>query len=268
MIIDCHTHIFPDSLAPRAIASLESTAGMKTVFDGTASELVSLLDSEGIDKAFVLNTVTNSRQVANVNAFACATQNGFGDRLVPFGSVHPDTVNVFGVLAELAEKGIRGIKFHPDYVGCDFDSARAEPIVSAACELGLPLVIHSGFDPVSPGHVHASARMIERVCNRFPRLRLVAAHLGGMNCWDEVAEILCGIDNLWLDTAFCCERTGITLSQAQRIFDLHPKNRILFGSDTPWARPSEVLEFIGRLSLSDEDKQGLLWGNAVSLIST
>ena len=111
MIIDFHTHIFPDALAPRAIASLQLTAGMPVVFDGTASGLTSLLKEDGIDSAVVLNTVTNERQVDKVNAFAIETARNYKN-LIPFCSVHPLNDRIYERIKEFKELGIKGIKHH------------------------------------------------------------------------------------------------------------------------------------------------------------
>ncbi len=264
MIIDFHTHIFPDSLAPKAIGALQKTAGMPVMFDGTANGLIGLLTAEGIDKAVVLNTVTNERQVDNVNAFAVDTQKH--GKLIPFCSVHPLNENIPERLSELKSKGILGVKHHPDYVGIDFNDRRMFSLLEAVSELGMPLVIHTGYDPVSPDHVHASPDMILDVLGNFPKLTLIAAHLGGVAHWDEVAEKLCG-KNLYFDTAFCCERVGITKEQGKKIFTRHDHEKILFGSDAPWAKPSEVLSFIEALNLGDESTEKILSKNAKRLLS-
>ena len=264
MIIDFHTHIFPDSLAPKAIASLQATAQMPVTFDGTAGGLTSLMKNDGVDRSVVLNTVTNERQAPKVNTFALATDSAY-DSLIPFCSVHPLNENIYQTLSELKSQGIRGIKHHPDYVGIEFDDERMTPLLEAASELEMPMVIHAGYDPVSPDKLHASPDMILNVLERFPKLILVVAHLGGVQKWDEVANKLCGKE-LYFDTAFCCERIGITVEQGKAIFSSHPHDRILFGSDAPWASPSEVLEFIAKLGLSDESIELVLHKNAERLL--
>ncbi|MBQ3229523.1 MAG: amidohydrolase [Clostridia bacterium] len=264
MIIDFHTHIFPDSLAPKAVASLQATAGIPVRFDGTASGLLKLMKNDGVDRAVVLNTVTNERQVGKVNAFALETKNNHPE-LIPFCSLHPLTQEPERLLEEFIAAGIKGIKLHPDYVGVMFDDDAFKPILSAAEKLGLPVIIHAGFDPVSPNKMHAPPDVILNVLSEFPNLILVAAHLGGVNCWDEAFKKLCG-RNLYLDTAFCCERIGITIEQGKRIFDAHPHDKILFGSDAPWASPSEVLEFLDKLGLSSESREMILSGNAKRLL--
>lgn len=234
------------------------------MFDGTATGLLELMKSEGVDKAVVLNTVTNTKQVDKVNAFALQTKNDHPE-LIPFCSLHPLTENPKEKFAEYKNSGIKGIKLHPDYVNLTIDDEQMKPLLAAASELKMPVVIHAGFDPVSPEKVHASPDMICRVLEEFPDLILIAAHLGGVSMWDEVYEKLCG-KNLYLDTAFCCERIGITVEQGKKIFEKHPHDKILFGSDAPWARPSEILEFLSKLDLSRESIEKVLYKNAEALL--
>lgn len=234
------------------------------VFDGTAGGLANLLKQDGIDRAVVLNTVTNERQVDKVNAFALETDKDYS-QLIPFCSVHPLNDNIYEKLAYYKSLGIKGIKHHPDYVGIELDDPRTDNLLSAASELNMPVVIHTGYDPVSPNKVHASADAILHVLDKFPNLILVAAHLGGVSHWDESYDKLCG-KNLYLDTAFCCERIGMTVEQGKRIFSKHPHDKILFGSDAPWASPSEVLEFIQKLGITDDSMDLILHKNASSLL--
>ena len=63
MIIDFHTHVFPDALAPKAGASLSATAGFPMFSDLTVAGQLAVMAEDGIDHAVVLNTVTNTRQV-------------------------------------------------------------------------------------------------------------------------------------------------------------------------------------------------------------
>ncbi len=237
---------------------------MPAVFNGTAGGLIELLEHDRIDLAVVLNTVTNERQTDKVNAFALETDRAY-DRLVPFCSVHPLNEGIYEKLAYYKSLGIRGIKHHPDYVGIELDDERMNPLLTAASELGMPVVIHTGYDPVSPDKVHASVDAVLSVLERFPNLILVAAHLGGISHWDEVIDKLCGKD-LYLDTAFCCERIGITVEQGRHIFAKHPHDKILFGSDAPWASPCEILEFLYKLGLGDDSMELILHKNAERLL--
>ena len=85
------------------------------------------------------------------------------------------------------------------------------------------------------------------------------------NCSDEVLEELCG-RNVYFDTAMCCERVGMTSAMGRALVAAHGANRILFGSDLPWARPAEILSFLDTWGLTAEEKDAILRKNAKSLL--
>lgn len=263
-LLDFHTHVFPDALAPRALASLAATAGTQPCSDLTVGGQLQVMQEDGVECAVVLNTVTNTHQVEKVNLFAVETARRF-PHLIPFGSVHPLGEDPAGTVRRLHDAGIRGLKLHPDYLRIPFDDPAYRPILGAACEMGMPVVIHAGRDPVSPDVIHAPPKSILTVMRDFPDLQLICAHLGGLQLWDEVEELLCGA-NVWFDTAMCCARSGLTPEQAYRIITSHGTDRILFGSDLPWARPREVLEFLDTLPLTMEQRDAILHGNAERLL--
>ena len=88
MLIDFHTHAFPDHLAPRALASLAKDIARPPLTDGTVSGLLSAMDSWGVDRAVVCNIATNPKQTANVNAFAAETAREHPDRLLRYRGRH------------------------------------------------------------------------------------------------------------------------------------------------------------------------------------
>ena len=90
MLIDFHTHAFPDALASRAMSSLGGRVDFAPTSDGTVSGLIKSMDEDGVDISVVCNIATNPRQNVKVNSFAVETLKTHGDRLVPLGSIHPD----------------------------------------------------------------------------------------------------------------------------------------------------------------------------------
>mgnify|MGYP004452568245 CR=1 FL=1 len=49
MIIDFHTHIFPDAIAQRTIEKLEAAANIKAHSDGTLTGLKTSMQKAGVD---------------------------------------------------------------------------------------------------------------------------------------------------------------------------------------------------------------------------
>ena len=81
MLIDFHTHAFPDRIAHRAVAGLAlGSGGMVPQTDGTLASLKNEMDRDQVDLSMVLSIATNPRQQANVNNFAIEINND--DRII------------------------------------------------------------------------------------------------------------------------------------------------------------------------------------------
>ena len=73
MIIDFHTHAFPDQIAERAVGKLAAIANLEPQHDGTVSDLLRKMEKSGVDASVILNIATNPKQMTNVNNFAIDT---------------------------------------------------------------------------------------------------------------------------------------------------------------------------------------------------
>ncbi len=88
MIIDFHTHVFPDAIAQRTIAHLEDKGGMKAHIEGTLTGLKCSMKRAGIDYSVVLPVVTKPSQFESVNRYAAEINGKEG--IFSFGGIHPD----------------------------------------------------------------------------------------------------------------------------------------------------------------------------------
>ena len=272
-VIDFHTHVFPDALAPRAIAQLTINAaasGYTPLTDGTVAGLLESMSKAGISRSVICNIATNPRQMKKVNDFAISLLED--PRLIPLGSVNPyaEEEEMITELNRLKEAGIPGIKIHPDYMKVEIDSERFTPIFKACEERNLFVITHAGFDPVEPNHIHCAPDMVLRVIDRHPALKLVVAHAGGFDREREVLEKLCGAP-VWLDTSLCAVRRARSAEWGALCADIlrnHAPDRILFATDTPWSDPTAEIAFVRSLGLSDEITNDILGGNAQRLIDS
>lgn len=266
MIIDFHTHNFPDSLAPKAMAALLSTDLSKTGIvahtDGTAGEAKELLRAAGIDRAVVCNIATNTRQESKVNDYAISLKGS--DFFCPLGSIHPYSEYKDLELCRLAEAGIKGIKLHPDYAGVLLSDSGYDEIFSLLSAFGFFVVVHAGYDPISPEKVHATPEMFRRIAEKYPSLRLVAAHMGGFNRAEEVYSTLVGT-NVYIDTSLSSLRRG-ERETLYKILGEHREDRILFGTDTPWANPKAELDFVLNAPIDEQRRTKILSENAKELL--
>uniref|UniRef100_UPI0040562676 amidohydrolase family protein n=1 Tax=Acetatifactor sp. TaxID=1872090 RepID=UPI0040562676 len=270
MIIDIHTHIFPEKIAAATIAQLEQKADLKAATNGTVEELLASMDRASIDCSIIVPVVTAPRQFEGINRFAQQINEKYGEeqknglpRLLSFGGIHPDSEDYKGQMKTLKSMGFCGIKLHPDYQGVDFDDIRYKRIVAEASELDMTVVVHAGIDIGLPEHVRCTPAMSARVINDTQADKLVLAHLGGWKLWDEVEELLVG-SKVYLDTAFI--QQYIDKEQFCRIVKNHGSDKILFATDSPWSDQREAVDWLQGCQLSEEDKNAIFSKNALRLL--
>lgn len=267
MIIDFHTHCFPDTLAPKALGKLSAAAGgVKPVTDGTVNGTVGHMKACGITLSVVCNIATNAHQMGKVNGFAI-TVNDYTPDLTALGSVHPDAsmTEIEHQLDHLLDHDIRGIKIHPEYAAYYVDEPAWEPIFAACEERGMFVLTHAGYDFISPDRIAVTPSRLVKVLERHPRLTVIAAHLGGNLRWEEVRDLLCGRENLYFDTAILA-REGADPALVSEIIRKHGAERILFGSDLPWSDPAEEIAFLRSLHLGKDAEERILYRNAEALL--
>ncbi|HBL83750.1 MAG: hypothetical protein A2Y17_08580 [Clostridiales bacterium GWF2_38_85] len=263
MIIDFHVHCFPDALAKRAIHELAERANLYPHSNGTINGTVKHIKDSGVDKFVLLNIATKPKQQRTINDWAISLIND--DTVIPFGSIHPFCDDKIEELKRLHNAGIRGIKIHPDYQNFFVDDPCMDCVYEECGKLGMIISFHAGVDLGLSQIVHATPTMIAKAVKKHPGTTFIAAHMGGYWHWDEVLEQLCGINNLYLDTAYC----GVTMpvKKAEEIIAAHGADRILMASDMPWEIPSESIKMIKSLNISESDKINIMGGNAEKLLN-
>ena len=262
MLIDFHTHAFPEKIASRAIESLAHSAGaLLPQTSGTAASLKEQMQRDGVDISVVLSIATNPRQQTNVNDFAISLRQEAG--LIPFGSVHPDAPNALEELERIHSAGLKGVKFHPEYQKFYADDPRMKPIYRKISQLGLITVFHAGHDYGFPPPYHAMPEHMLQALRWFDS-PVVAAHWGGVCCGEAVLEKLCGTD-IYLDLSFGYGTMAKPMAQA--IIDSHSPDRLLFASDMPWHRPEWELRLLRSLDISDADREKICFRNAQKLLA-
>jgi predicted TIM-barrel fold metal-dependent hydrolase len=165
--------------------------------------------------------------------------------------------------SQLYRSGIKGIKFHPEYQEFYVDDPKMFPIYQKAAGLGLVMIFHAGRDLGFEPPYHCIPDRMRNVVREFPHAKIVAAHMGGYDYWDEVEKYLVG-EPLYFDTSFSLQ--GMGREQFMRIGERHGFDKLLFATDSPWGEQSEELNRLRRLALPDDVLNAVLGGNAAKLL--
>ncbi len=263
MVIDFHTHIFPDKIAEKTIAALEEKAKIKASTNGTLEGLLASMEQKGVDISVVLPVVTKPSQIESINMYAKSVCDNYQGKLISFGGIHPDCENYKKELEHIKALGLKGIKIHPDYQQVMIDDVRYMNIIEYANELGLIIITHAGIDIGLPEIVHCPPDKMRKVLDKLKPEKMVVAHFGGWKQWEEVYEYLAG-ENVYLDTAF----TFGFISQEvfMKIVQKHDDNKILFATDCPWSHPDKDIELLKYMPISDDIKEKIFSENAKKLL--
>lgn len=256
MIIDAHCHVYPDSVAARALAT--AIPSMVLAGDGTVAGLAAAQDDAGVDRSCCLAVGHLASRVEKANAYVGGLDR---QRFIPIGTVHPD-LPIEENLRSLREHAVRGVKVHPILQGYRLDDPRLLEIMRALAD-EYPVIVHVGAGAGSDGEP-ASPRMLRDIATTIPTLDIVACHFGGYHKMVDALENLVG-ERVYLDTSWPPSVAELGVDSVAELIDRHGAERVLFSSDWPTASPAADIAFIRRLGLSASDLEAVLGGNAARL---
>jgi predicted TIM-barrel fold metal-dependent hydrolase len=277
MIIDFHTHIFPqyirvhrEELLLRDL-TLSTLYGNSTAQMASAEELVATMDGASIDLSVVMGIGWNDSELCRIaNDYVIEAVQRFPLRIKGFCAVNP----LWGdaAIAEVercASEGLVGIgELHPDTQGFDLgDSAVMAPLVEAAMRLGMPILTHASEPAGHPyaGKGHTTPEVLSRFIGNFPDATIICAHWGGgLPFYALMPEVFDALRNVYFDTAaspflYMPEVFSVVVG-------LVGEDKVLLGTDYPLMRQSRLIRQVVDSPISDEAKEGILYNNAAGLL--
>ena len=271
MLIDFHTHVFPDKIAGRTLEILENNIikiqhrEYPPVSDGTLSGRVESMEKYDVTASVVMPIATTVKQSASINKFAAKINNTEinGRKIYSFGSLHPMQENWEETLEEIAGLGLRGIKLHPEYQETFIDSPESVRLLKKAEELGLKVMIHAGADIGMPPPVHCSPQALAGLLDKIGGDNIIAAHMGGWRLWEDVYKYLKG-SPIMFDA--CYVGGFIDPDLFVKLVEEHGSDKILFGTDMPWQSAGATREFIDGFGFDNETLDNIYYKNALRLL--
>jgi len=269
MIIDAHTHIFPDQVAKKAVPELIKNANGHVTphTDATLKGLLDSMKESGIDYSIVLPIATNPLHGKGILKWLKEVGNQT-KRILFYGSVHPYDPDFKEIIQNLKDEGVQGIKMHPQYQSFPVDDEKVFPIYEEIFKQDMVVHFHAGFDIGFPDSDFASAKRFQNFLSRFQGIKTVLAHGGGYRDWKSVLFLLSDFENVYFDLAFVLE--AILEGEEEGVRELFQKKEdfFLFGTDSPW---KSQLEYKNLVSESDyftvHQKEKLFHQNILKLIT-
>jgi len=264
MIVDAHNHlIWPNR---------ESAA------DPHVLDPQLLIDSGVIQRAWVLSTGNAFKHpFPDQDEAVLALAKKFPDFVVPFAYLDFEKPREF--VARCRERGFAGLKaIFPPW---PYDDDRSLPFYELAEEHRMPVMFHVGGSPywdprllgVPPARL-ASRNMfiqtLDLVAKLFPRLPIIAAHMGGAHSYDFAIYFAKGHPNVYLDIA--CSILREEPDRMRDVLRVLPSEKILFGSDSRGDTPVKKARhwktyFETRAWATDAMQANILGANAERIIA-
>lgn len=258
MIIDAHTHIFPDKIASKASENIGNFYSLAMRFDGTTKKLIELGDKTGINKFLICSVATTAKQVSSINRFIADEVKNSNGRFIGFAALHPDCDNIEELINDAINNNLSGIKLHPDFQKFNIDDKKAYKIYEAA-EGKLPILFHTGDYRTE----YSKPQRLAKVAKDFPELDIIAAHFGGWSEWDNAVKYL-KFDNIYVDTSSSLYE--LSPQKARELISFYGEDKVFFGSDYPMWNPETELKYIEKLNLSHDLYEKIMHRNFENLL--
>lgn len=274
-VIDVHNHIFPDDVTAGYREDYFELSGMPFAAEPTIGALLESMKRNGIAKACVLQEWQSSRPFESDNlALMCSSEDYFfysfhpwlsrvqreNPEVLCFGGVHPGEEDPLGSLETMVEDHqLSGLKLVPCMQQFFLNDPRLLPVYRRADEFGLPLIVHTGFDPIMGMEDYGHPRDAGEVAAAFPDLTVVMAHMG-MPFFDETREVMRECGNVYTDLSMAIDFLDLR-ELCALVREIGPE-RILFGSDFPFCDTAESLRHMEELEVTSEERKLILGENA------
>ena len=277
MIIDFHTHIFPQEIREDREKYFPFEPAFKLLYSSPksklagAKEIVDSMDIEGVDKSVVFGFPWRSSDLSKRhNDYILEAVDRFPERLAGFCCIDPFNKDAVPEVVRCLEAGLSGIGEIAFYQsGIDGASQeKLKPLMEICEDKNLPVLIHTN-EPVGhyyPGKTPNTLEQIYRLVRKFSNNKIVLAHWGGGMFFfnllkKEVGEYL---KNVYFDTA---ASPFLYYPQIYQIaIQIIGKNKILFGSDFPLLKPSKYFKEFEKAGLSKDEIESICGNNAAGLL--
>ncbi len=261
-IFDTHTHVYPDKIAARVVAHLQEVSqGIPAFTNGSYADHAKKSFEAGYTAWMNCPVVTKRGQAFHTNQWA-AEHNHWPS--LSLGGIHPDDEDCAGLVSQIEDLGLYGVKFHPEYQSFSPLEPRMEPLWEILENRGMRVLFHAGEDIGFQPPYHTTPQIFKELARRHPALKIVLAHFGGWKQWETVEDVLPGAgDNLYLDTSFTLDFLADP-NLMTRVIRAMGADHVMFGTDSPWTEKKAAVEGILNLGLTEAELDAVFWNTAQS----
>jgi predicted TIM-barrel fold metal-dependent hydrolase len=246
-VIDMHVHVFPERIF-EAIWRWFDTHGWPIRYKLHSDEVIRFLLDRGVSHLVLLHYAHKPGLARMMNDYVREVCGRFPGQVTGLATVMPGEPDAARILSDAFAAGLRGVKIHCHVQRIAPDASAMSEIYDACVAHDMPLLMHAGREPKSPGykddtHDLCGVARVEAVLRAYPKLRLCVPHIGADECV-EYCALLERHENLWLDTTMML---GGYFPMAVPLDAVRARpDRFMFGTDFPnlpyaWDREIKAL---------------------------
>jgi predicted TIM-barrel fold metal-dependent hydrolase len=277
MIIDCHTHVFPEEVRKDREAFCKKDEGFAFIYDRSKAKMVGVedlivsMDESGIDRSVICGFPWSQPDLCSFqNQYLMESASRYPNRLIAFVSLlfsNPDwSEKELDRAVKGGAQGIGEIAFYRDEMTSQ-DILSMKPILAQMERQGIPLLLHTNetIGHAYPGKGRTPLERFYEMILSFPSLPIILAHWGGgfpfYELMPEVAKVMA---NVYYDTA------ASPFLYSKRIYAIAREivgvEKIFFGTDFPLISPRRYYKELEGSGLSKQDREKILGLNFSRLI--
>ncbi|KPA15663.1 amidohydrolase 2 [Candidatus Magnetomorum sp. HK-1] len=277
MIIDFHTHIFPQSVQKQRDRFFEDEPAFQLLYDSEkskiigADQLIDAMDKDGIDRSVIFGFPWKHADFFKQNNdTVLEAVEKYPDRLVGFCCLDPFHQDSEREVERCLDAGLSGIGELAFYESGFSEETinRLSPIMKMAHQRKKCVMIHTN-EPVGhiyPGKTPVSIKEIYNLVKRFSENKIILAHWGGGIFFyhmlkSETKDVL---KNVYVDTAASLylydERIWSVACQ------IIGSEKIVFGTDYPLISANRYFKQINASGITKSDKENILGKTAEMIL--
>ena len=277
MIVDVHTHTFPEVIRAQRERFFPSEPAFKLLYETpnarlvSATETIATMDAEGVDVSVVFGFPWGDIDTCRLNNdYVIEVVRRHPDRLKGFCCVDPFLPEAPAEVERCLSAGLSGVGELAFYQsGIDTPCVEClAPIMDLCRRFEVPVMVHTN-EPVGhpyPGKSPNTLAQIYRLAKAYPDNTIILAHWGGGLFFYQLLkrEVTATLKNVYYDTAaspYLYDPAVYRLAA-----ELAGSGKVLFGTDFPLLKPGRYYREIEASGLSASQRRKVLGENAARLL--
>ncbi len=276
MIIDAHTHLFPEEVRKDREAFCRRDKAFGLLYRSERARMAGLddllraMDRDGVDRSVICGFPWEDPGLCREgNDYLLECFRRQPERVIPLACLPPGSPRRAGAeLERCLSSGAQGIgeqaSYHREWTRSDVRRLAATAKILSGSPFSLLLHVGEPVGHEYPGKTATPFRLLYDLLRLLPRVRVILAHWGGgFFLYELMPEVSRAAANVFYDTA------ASPFLYRPEIYPVATKitgaDRILFGSDFPLLPPSRYLREIDDAPLSAPARKKLKGQNALRL---